>query len=176
MTLKAAFILAYLTTILVIVASISSVYATNVTIGQVNYPQSLTYGSSGTISISVPITAAYAAGPEQDGQYPGSWGVLGVYLIDAGTGNAIVGTDVIVTSTPAPCKQGSTSGLTGTPQTYCALLAMNPMLVESFVFTFSGTHIPNAPEWHLRVQVLAFDGTDNSENVAHSDFTIAISQ
>jgi len=161
---------------LVIVTGISGVYATSVTIGQPNYPPSLTYGSSGTISISVQITVTFPGGPEQDGQYPGAWGVLGVYLVDGSTGNAIVGSDVIVTSTPMSCKQGSTSGLTGTPQTYCAVLSMSALLAENFVFTFSGTHIPNAPHWNLRVEALAFGNGDGSENTAISSFTIAISQ
>lgn len=130
-------ILACLLTLLIVGEGISSVYATNVKIIQVNYPQNVTYESSGTVSISAQVTVAFDNAPEKDGQYPGAYGVVAVLLYDVDTNSRIIGSDVIATSTPVPCKQGYSSGTYGTPETYCAFGSWNPSPIT--VQVVSGT-------------------------------------
>jgi len=151
--------------VLSILSAVTNAFATSVQMVRVQYPKTVTYGSPNPIIIKVLVEATFTA-PNQYGQ----WGTLGVHLLDLNDDASIAGGDVVATSTPVPCKQGSTSG---SPDTYCAALATTSIIDNNFTFTLDDSHIPNSPEWHLRVDSLAFDAAAGY-SVATLDFTINI--
>ena len=150
---------------ILLLSVVTNAFAASVQIVRVQYPKTVTYGSPNPIIIKVLVEATFTA-PNQYGQ----WGTLGVHLLDLNDDASIAGGDVVATSTPVPCKQGSTSG---SPDTYCAALATTSIIDNNFTFTLDDSHIPNSPEWHLRVDSLAFDAAAGY-SVATLDFTINI--
>jgi len=151
--------------VLSILSAVTNAFATSVQMVRVQYPKTVTYGSSNPIIIKVLVEATFTA-PNQYGQ----WGTLGVHLLDLNDDASIAGGDVVATSTPVPCKQGSTFG---SPDTYCAALATSSIIDNNFTFTLDDSHIPKSPEWHLRVDSLAFDAA-GGYSVATLDFTINV--
>ena len=157
-------------------SSTSNVYATSVNIIQVQYPSTVTYGSSGRLDIKVHVQAAfYPPQPNTEGQL----GVLVVEIANLDNNSAeISGPGVTATSQPTPCLQAPSWAPS---EAQCALVATSANFDEIFDFTLSNSYVPASPFWHLGAYASAMGYCSTctaglSRGGANFNFTIIVLQ
>lgn len=131
---RQATLFATLLIICIIISTASNAYATGVKIVQVQYPSTVSYGS--TVNITVHIQAAFSNSPS-NGQY----GILMVSILNVDNNNTVISGAHVTVAPIAP--------LCGHKHTSCELFVRSPSVDQTFEFTFSPSDMPASSVWHL---------------------------